>query len=153
MENKTYQNWRVVSTVQLGASAEEVWKLVGGFYILPQWHPDITLSEVPEKQPDEKEIRRVLTFPGQAPTVEQLVFMDNENFHYRYKWHAGPWGEQVQQYKAEIKILELDASGNSCVVQWSSTFWYFEDALTQFYKNGFDNLLKIFGPATHTNQP
>jgi hypothetical protein len=89
-------------------------------------------------------VRRLLTFPGQPKTTEELIFMDNENFHYRYKWHEGEWGEKVQRYVAEIKVLELELD-QRCVVQWSSTFYYFEDALTQFYQNGFAALVKKFG--------
>jgi len=144
MKKKTYKNWRVVRTVELNAPAQEVWDLVGGFFNIHKWHPDIVQTEVPSDQTDVSAIRRFLTFPGQPKTTEELIFMDNENFHYRYKWHAGEWGEKVQRYFAEIRVLELELE-KRCVVQWSSTFYYFEDALTQFYQNGFAALVKRFG--------
>lgn len=144
MTKKPYKNWRVVRTVELNAGAQEVWDLVGGFFTIHQWHPDIVETEILSNQTEMADIRRLLTFPGQPKTTEQLVFMDNENFHYRYKWHAGEWGEKVQHYVAEIKVLEIEI-GQRCIVQWSSTFYYFEDALTQFYENGFAALVKKFG--------
>jgi hypothetical protein len=144
MKNKAYKNWRVVRTVELNASAQEVWDLVGGFFNIHKWHPDIVQTEVPGDQTEMSPVRRLLTFPGQPKTTEELIFMDNENFHYRYKWHEGEWGEKVQRYVAEIKVLELELD-ERCVVQWSSTFYYFEDALTQFYQNGFAALVKKFG--------
>src|SRR4051812_24128692 len=129
MSDKIYKDWHTVCTVELNATAEQVWALVGGFYILPAWHPDIAISEVPDNQASEKEIRRKLTFPGQPPTYEQLVYMDNENYFYKYKWFAGPWGEAVQKYHAQIRVVEMD-NGNTCMVQWSSTYYYYEDALS-----------------------
>jgi hypothetical protein len=144
MSNETEKNWRVVQTVELNAAAEEVWDLVGGFFTIHLWHPDISKTEIPEDQTSQHEIRRILTFPGQPVTVEQLVFIDNPNFYYRYKWHAGPWGEMVKNYHAEIKVVEIEI-GKRCLVQWSSTFVYTEDALTQFYLNGFNALKKKFG--------
>lgn len=144
MKKKAYKNWRVVRTVELNAAAQEVWDLVGGFFTIHKWHPDIVETEVLNDQTEMADIRRLLTFPGQPKTTEQLIFMDNENFHYRYKWHEGEWGEKVQHYVAEIKVLEVELD-KRCIVQWSSTFYYFEDALTQFYQNGFAALVKKFG--------
>ena len=144
MNTKAYKHWRVVVVCELNAPATEVWDLVGGFYNIHQWHPDIIISEVPEKQAEERDIRRKITFPNQEPTYEELVFMDNENMRYKYKWNKGEWGEIVQKYHAQIQVVEtkLDAC---CLVQWSSTFYYIEDGLTAFYQNGFKNLIKMFG--------
>ena len=144
MATKKYKKWRVVRTIELNSSAESVWACVGGFYTLHLWHPDIKKTEIGKDQTSIPEIRRILTFPGQPTTTEELVFMDNKNFCYRYKWHAGKWGEMVKDYHAEIKVVELEI-GKRCLVQWSSTFTYFEDALTQFYENGFAGLVKKFG--------
>jgi len=144
MQEQAYKDWRVVRTVELNAPAQEVWALVGGFFNIHKWHPDIVQAEILDNQTEIPEIRRLLTFPGQPKTTEQLIFMDNDNFHYRYKWHEGDWGEKVQKYVAEIRVLEVELD-QSCIVQWSSTFYYFEDALTQFYQNGFDALQAKFG--------
>lgn len=144
MSKKEYKDWRVVAVCELNASAQEVWDLVGGFYTIHHWHPDIALSEVPKDQADEREVRRELTFPGQPHTWEQLVSMDNENMIYRYKWFKGEWGEKVKNYHAKIQVIELEI-GERCLMQWSSIFSYPEDALTQFYHNGFESLVKRFG--------
>ena len=144
MSDKEYKDWRVVTTCELNASAAEVWDMVGGFYTLPKWHPDIAISEIPEEQHESGFIRRKLTFPGQPPTWEELVFVDNENMRYKYKWHKGKWGEMIQKYHAQIQVIEKEV-GKSCIVQWSSTFYFSEDGLTQFYHNGFDGLIKLYG--------
>ncbi|MBL4604591.1 MAG: SRPBCC family protein [Flavobacteriaceae bacterium] len=144
MSNKEYKDWRVVTVCELNAPAAEVWDMVGGFYNINQWHPDIPISEIPEGQDKDRNIRRKLTFPGQPPTWEELVFVDNENMRYKYKWHKGKWGEMIQKYHAQIQVIEKEVD-KSCIVQWTSTFYYFEDGLTQFYHNGFDGLIKLYG--------
>jgi hypothetical protein len=150
MTTKSNRNWRVVSTVELNSSAERVWNTVGGFFTIHLWHPDIKKLEIGSDQTSIPEIRRILTFPGQPKTTEQLVLMDNESRYYRYKWHAGEWGEQVQKYHAELRVVEIEIE-KRCLVQWSSTFFYHEDALSQFYQNGFDALKKKFGAAGDTS--
>jgi hypothetical protein len=143
-DNKEYKDWHVVTTCEIYAPASEVWEMVGGFYNINQWHPDIDISEVPEDQYKNPYIRRKLTFPGQDPTFEELVFVDNENMFYKYKWHSGEWGEIIQKYHSQIRVIEKEA-GKSCIMQWSCNFYYFEDGLTQFYHNGYDGLIKMYG--------
>jgi hypothetical protein len=138
------RNWRVVSTVELDSPADRVWNMVGGFFTIHLWHPAITKTEIGSDQTSIPELRRIMTFPGQPKATEQLVLMDNENLYYRYKWHAGPWGEQVQKYHSELRVIET-VIGKQCLVKWSSTFFYHEDALTQFYQDGFEVLKKKFG--------
>jgi hypothetical protein len=138
-------SWRVLQTVELDAPAAEVWSVVGGFYTIHLWHPDIALTEVPDDQVSQGAIRRILTFPGQPKTTEELILMDNPNCHYRYKWYAGQWGELVKDYVAEIRIFETGV-GERAIMQWSSTFTYFEDALSEFYWTGFKALQKRFPP-------
>jgi hypothetical protein len=70
--------------------------------------------------------------------------MDNENMRYKYKWHKGEWGETTQKYHAQIQVIETELD-KRCLVQWSSKFYSSEDGITQFYKNGFENLVKMFG--------
>ena len=54
-----------------------------------------------------RQIRRELTFPGQPITVEELVSMDNDDFHYGYKWHQGQLGEDVRNYIYPINNLQI----------------------------------------------
>jgi len=137
------KHWKVNRTVELGATQDDVWRVVGGFYTIHEWHPDIQLTEVPEEQTKTRELRRVLTFPGQPKTIEELVSMDNDDCHYRYKWHAGAWGEEVQNYHASLRVFAGDL-GRTCVVQWCSEFDYPTDAISTFYENGFRALLARF---------
>lgn len=135
--------FHVIQTVELGTSAADVWSVVGGFYTIHLWHPDIEKSAVPANQTDVGPLRRELTFPGQPVTVEELVLQDNAQWYYRYKWHAGEWGQRVKNYKAEIRVIELEP-GRRSLLHWSSTFSYTEDALSEFYWNGFRELQRRF---------
>lgn len=141
---ESYKRWNVIQTVELSTPARDVWELVGGFYIIHHWHPDIEQTEVPNNQASMGAIRRILTFPGQPKTTEELISIDNSDFVYTYRWIAGEWGERVQQYAATIRVIRSDMD-HGCIVQWSSTFLYSEDAVSEFYWNGFRSLKNRFG--------
>ena len=140
---KEYTHWKVAQTVELAAPAADVWAVIGGFYTIHRWHPDIHATEVPPDQTEVGPLRRLLTFPGQPKTTEELIRMDPDDYHYTYRWHAGEWGERVQQYVASLRVIEID-DGRRCLVQWSSTFYSTEDALHEFYWNGFRALQARF---------
>ena len=116
-----YKHWDVVRTAQIAAPREQVWDVVGGFYTLHLWHPDIAMTEIPPEQTAVGALRRLLTFPGQPKTTEELVMMDNADCHYRYKWHAGQWGEDVRNDRASLRVFAGDLD-RSCVVQWACEF-------------------------------
>lgn len=140
---KELKHWRIVKSIELPASGEEVWSVVGGFFNIHTWHPDIAQSEVPEHQTAITPVRRILTFPAQPKTTEELVSLDNQNHFYDYKWYEGAWGEEVQDYRARIQLFNTFMN-ERCVVQWSSTFRSDHDAVSEFYQRGFDALNKRF---------
>lgn len=143
MNSDEYRKWRITRVTELGGSASDVWNVVGGFFTIHLWHPDITQTEIVPDQLEISAIRRLLTFPGQPKTTEELILMDNENHHYRYKWHAGEWGERVKDYVADLQVIEVETDKKS-LVRWASEFVYTEDAITQFYENGFRALRERF---------
>ncbi len=142
MPEEGYKDWRVVQTVELGATAEQVWDVIGGFFTIHEWHPDITALDVLDEQTETRQIRRLLTFPGQPQAIEELVSMDNEDHHYRYKWHAGEWGSTIHKYYSDLRVF--DTNGGRSTVQWIATFYYKEDAISDFYQSGFRELQKRF---------
>jgi len=143
MATKKNKHWKIVRTVILNASAEKVWDMVGGFFTLQLWHPEIEKTEIATDQTSMTKILRVLTFPGVPTNTEELLFLDNKNFCYTYKSYAGIWGETVKDYFSEIRVIEVEV-GKKCMVQWKGQFLYTEDTLTEFYENGFANLVKMF---------
>ena len=143
-DTSDYKHWKVVTSCMLKASAEEVWDMVGGFYTINNWCPDISDSGVQRGQSNDRDIRRKIIFPGQPAAWEQLTYMDNENMKYRYKWYKGPWGEMIQQYHSEIEVIEVKP-GKMCLMKWTGWFYYKEDAITTFYHNGYKFLIDRFG--------
>lgn len=137
------RHWNVTRTVELGASQRDLWQVIGGFYTIHQWHPDIKRIEIPEAQTTTRELRRVLTFEGQPKTIEELVSMDDDECCYRYKWHAGAWGQEVKNYHATLRVFAGDLD-RTCIVQWSSEFDHQTDAISAFYENGFRELSARF---------
>ena len=61
----------LISTI-LNASAGEVWKLIGGFNALPDWHPAVENSELTEDGQS-----RTLSIAGGGTIVEKLENMDD----------------------------------------------------------------------------
>jgi Polyketide cyclase / dehydrase and lipid transport len=141
------KHWKVNRTVELGASREDVWQIIGGFYTIHEWHPGIELIEIPEEQTSTRQLRRVVTSPGQPKTTEELLSMDNDECCYRYKWYAGAWGEAVKNYHASLRVFAGDL-GRTCIVQWCSEFDYPTDAISTFYENGFRELRARFPLST-----
>jgi hypothetical protein len=139
-----YRRWHIVRSTELSASATAIWNVVGGFFNIHTWHPDIAATEYTSDQLSVSSIRRVLTFPGQPKTTEQLISIDNAGMSYEYRWVAGAWGEAVQDYVASIRVVATEMEKRS-LVQWESTFRFTEDAVSQFYENGFQALRARFG--------
>ncbi|TDJ20374.1 MAG: SRPBCC family protein [Gammaproteobacteria bacterium] len=127
----------------LNVAADEVWKLIGGFNTLPDWHPAIKKSELEE----EGSMRR-LSLTGGGTIVEKLERLDDSERVYTYSIIDSPL--PVSNYTATIRVKE-DGEGKT-TVEWSSEFEAkgaaeneAMDVIAGIYQVGFDNLKKIFG--------
>ncbi|WPP01547.1 SRPBCC family protein [Pseudomonas sp. HR96] len=101
------------ASLDLPVSAEDVWKLVGGFQSLPDWLPLIV-----ESRPEEGgHVRHLRTADG-AVVVERLHSYDAEARTYSYTIVEGPF--PVSDYLATLKV---EATGDkSCKVTWGGRF-------------------------------
>jgi len=125
-------------TVDVAASADAVWSVIGGFCDIKNWHPAIaTCSEI------------------QAPTVRTLATKDGATFvepetrrndvkrRYSYTFAASPI--PVDHYDATISVAPKKTGG--ATVTWHGT-WTPQagkekaamDALTGIYESGLDAL-------------
>ncbi|MCH8079206.1 MAG: SRPBCC family protein [Proteobacteria bacterium] len=127
----------------INVAADEVWKLIGGFNTLPDWHPAIEKSELEE----EGSMRR-LSLTGGGTIVEKLERLDDSERVYTYSIIDSPL--PVSNYTATIRVKE-DGEGKT-TVEWSSEFEAkgaaeneAMDVIAGIYQVGFDNLKKIFG--------
>ena len=133
---------KVSMTTDLAASADEVWRLIGGFNALPDWHPAVEQSELTEEGQT-----RTLSLAGGGRIVEKLEAVDDGARTYSYTIDSGPL--PVANYRAEITVREGE---NGCEVEWSSDFEAAGvpdndavKAIQGVYQAGFDNLKKMFG--------
>ncbi len=132
---------KIFMTTDLDVSADEVWKLIGGFNALPDWHPAVEKSVLEE----EGQIRR-LSLAGGGTVVEKLERVDENERTYSYTITDSPL--PVANYTATIKVI---GEGEGCKVEWSSEFEPVggeseaTEVIQGIYQAGFDNLKKMFG--------
>ena len=134
---------KVDMTMDLNVAADELWKLIGGFNALPDWHPAVEKSELE----DEGSVRK-LSLAGGGTIVEKLVKKSDTERLYSYTIEDSPL--PVANYTSTIRVMD-DGKGNS-QVEWSSEFTpkgvSDNDAIQVIqgiYQAGFDNLKKMFG--------
>jgi len=128
---------------ELDVAADEIWKLIGGFNALPDWHPAVENSELQEEGST-----RVLSLVGGGEIVEKLEKVDDNERVYSYTIIDSPL--PVANYKSTIKVV--DQGEGKATVEWSSEFnaegaseQEAIDVIEDIYQAGFDNLKKMFG--------
>ena len=132
----------VKQSVRLPAPVTEVWKRIGGFNALPDWHPMVEKSELAKGGQERK-----LTLPGGATITEKLESKDDKSYRYSYSITDSPL--PVADYHSTIEVHE---EGKESVVEWMGRFepkgTSAEDAqkaIQDIYQAGMDNLTKMFG--------
>jgi hypothetical protein len=124
-------------------SADELWKLIGQFNAIPEWHPAVSSS----KLEDGGRIRR-LSLLGGGEIVERLEQIEQGDRLYRYSIVSGPL--PVANYTATLRVKD-DGKGKA-IIEWSSEFdpagateTDATAAVQDIYRMGFENLRKMFG--------
>ena len=98
--------------IDIPASADQVWQLIGGFNSLPEWLPFIPKSELSEGG----RVRTLQTSDG-AVVVERLESFDNAAKTYSYSILQAPF--PAKDYLATIRVEPL---GEGARVTWSGQF-------------------------------
>ena len=98
--------------IDIPASADEVWQLIGGFDTLPNWLPFIPKSELSEGG----RVRTLQTADG-AVVVERLQTFDNVAKTYSYSIEQAPF--PATDYLATLRV---EAQGQGARVTWSGRF-------------------------------
>ena len=134
---------KVTLSTELPASANSVWKLIGGFNALPDWHPAIARSELSEDG-----LKRTLHLVGGGSIVEQIETAGEEHT-YTYSVLETPL--PVRSCTGAIAV-KPNANGDSCTVEWSGDFQPANvpeneavRVIQGIYQVGLDNLTRIFG--------
>jgi hypothetical protein len=134
---------KVSMTTDLNIAADELWKLIGGFNALPDWHPAVEKSELE----DEGSMCK-LSLVGGGTIIEKLIKKSDKERLYSYSIEDSPL--PVANYTATIRVFD-DGKGKA-QVEWSSEFTPKDvsdnDAIKVIqglYQAGFDNLKKMYG--------
>ncbi|VVP47212.1 SRPBCC family protein [Pseudomonas silesiensis] len=98
--------------IDIPASADQVWQLIGGFNSLPDWLPFIPQSELS----DGGRVRSLQTADG-AVVVERLQAFDDAAKTYSYSILQAPF--PATDYLATIRV---EAQGQGARVTWSGRF-------------------------------
>lgn len=130
----------VEESVILNSSVSSVWKLVGNFNGINQWHPAVRESE------QDGDVR-LLTLRDGGHIREVQLAHDDEHHLYRYRMDQSPL--PVAGYKAEIR-LETVANNKTRMI-WKSHFEAVgvpeaeaEQTIRTVYRTGMDNLARRF---------
>jgi uncharacterized protein YndB with AHSA1/START domain len=100
------------ATIDIPASADQVWQLIGGFNTLPDWLPLITESTLT----DGGRVRSLKTADG-GVVIERLQTFDNAAMTYSYSIEQAPF--PATDYLATLKV---EAQGQDARVTWSGRF-------------------------------
>ncbi|VVN65174.1 SRPBCC family protein [Pseudomonas fluorescens] len=98
--------------IDIPASADQVWQLIGGFNSLPDWLPFIPQSELSEGG----RVRSLQTADG-AVVVERLQSFDDAAKTYSYSIVQAPF--PATDYLATLRV---EAQGQGARVTWSGQF-------------------------------
>lgn len=101
-------------SIEIPASAETVWQLMGGFDALPDWLPFI-----PESVSSEGGRVRSLTTADGGTVIERLEAFDNRQRSYSYSIIQAPF--PVVDYLSTIAVVAT-ADSNITRVEWSGSF-------------------------------
>ncbi len=132
---------KISLSTHLNVSADEAWKMIGGFNTLPDWHPAIEKSELTEEGQT-----RTLSLAGGGSIVEKLEKLDDDARTYTYSIVDSPL--PLANYVSTIVVHDTD---NGCTVDWSGEFDPLgaeseaSDIVNGVYQAGLDNLKKMFG--------
>ncbi|WP_410982612.1 SRPBCC family protein [Bacillus cereus] len=131
------------TSIEIFASPEQVWQLIGGFDSLPDWLPYIPSSKVSEGG----RVRHLDNPDGEA-IVERLEAFNDKERYYTYSIMNAPF--PVTDYQSTIRVKE-GTDGKTSLVEWNGSFTPVgvsdEEAINLFhgiYKDGLEALQQAF---------
>ncbi len=138
---------QVTMSTKLAANPDELWKLLGGFAKIADWHPAVERAEL-QGEEGRKGTIRTLHLVGGGEIVERLEEISPNERVYRYSIQQGPL--PVGSYDAEIRVK--DNGDGTSTVEWSSQFEAkgvpdaeAVEVIRGIYQAGLDNLAKMYG--------
>ncbi|OAB34819.1 hypothetical protein PMSD_13715 [Paenibacillus macquariensis subsp. defensor] len=105
---------QTTTSIEIPASPDQIWDLIGGFNSLPDWLPYIPSSELSQGG----RVRRLANPDGNV-IIERLEVFNDKERTYTYSIMESPF--PVTDYLSTIHVRELDGSQSS-LVEWSGSF-------------------------------
>lgn len=106
---------QTTTTIEVPASPDKVWKLIGGFDSLPDWLPYIPNSELSQGG----RVRHLANPDGNA-IVESLEVFNNKDRYYTYSIMEAPF--PITDYLSTIRVREIADNSKTSLVEWSGSF-------------------------------
>ena len=126
-------------SIDVKASADKVWAMIGPFCSIKDWHPAIGQCT------ESDGVRTLTTKDGKAQFVEKQTASDKKKMSYSYAIEKSPL--PITNYVSTLKVVSK-GSGES-TVQWSSTYTPdkgkekdADTAIAGIYQAGLDNIQK-----------
>lgn len=122
------------------ASADNMWKAIGDFCGVKEWHPAVVKCAVKEEGGD---TYRTLELDGGGEILEKKISFDDATRSYAYTIEESPL--PVKNYSAKIEVKE---DGDGSVVNWSAKFNSKDatdekavETITSVFQAGVDSLV------------
>jgi len=109
---------KVVETVEIDASPDEVWKVIGDFQDM-SWHPAISKSQ--GNGENEVNATRMLTLQSGGTIAEKLIKFDTDKKSYKYE--ITDVDVKVLPVKNYSSTLSVKGEGDKSTVQWKGAFY------------------------------
>lgn len=132
---------KVEESVALDAPPEAVWKVIGDYAGLHQWHPAIASTEITKGKGNARGAVRTLVTKDGARIVEELLAYDAKGHSMRYRFLQSPM--PVTDYQA---TLAVKPEGKGSRIVWKGEFNRTDavddakakDIFVGIYRAGFD---------------
>lgn len=140
----------VEETATVAAPPAAVWKVIGDFAGLHQWHPAIASSEISKGKDNTRGAVRTLTTQDGAKIVEELLAYDGKGHSMRYRFLESPM--PVKDY---VSTLSVKPAGKGSRIVWKGEFRPVGDItdakareiFVGIYRAGFDGARAKLGAA------
>ncbi len=109
---------KVTETVEINASPEKVWKIMGNFQDM-SWHPAV--SKLEGNGENAVDATRVLTLQSGGTIAEKLIKYDADNK--RYKYEITDVDVKVLPVKNYSSMLSVKGEGDKSTVEWKGAFY------------------------------
>lgn len=141
---------KVEETATLAAPPAAVWKLIGDYAALHDWHPVVASTEITKGRNNARGAVRALTTKDGAKIVEELLAYDAKRRSMRYRFLESPL-----PVKTYVATLAVEPQGKGSRMVWKSVFTRTadvddakaKDIFVGIYRAGFDGVRAKLGEA------